>query len=63
MDGKLETGSDVPAEDRTRLNTRRVELGLEPFSWCLCWLSSLDKISENFVRRADGRFKNSNKEK
>ena len=42
---------------------RRVELRLEPFSWCLCWLSSLDKISENFVRRADGRFKNSNKEK
>ena len=26
-------------------------------------LTSLDKISENFVRRADGRFKSSNKEK
>ena len=26
-------------------------------------LTSLDKISENFVRRTDGRFKSSNKEK
>ena len=50
MDGKLETGSDVPAEDRTRLNTRRVELGLEPFRGafvgCRRWIKSVKILSD-----------------